>query len=378
MKNINKSELLPRQTDFAPAERASKAEIQAIHQLVVNQPYLKEVLNAIPLMMLILNSKRQIVAVNQRVIEATETKLLDILGLRPGELVGCVHARTGPNGCGTSVSCGVCGAVNSILKAQSNGRYGSQECHIRKEDGKALDWKVTTSPLNLAGHALQCLTIEDIADTKRRGVLERTFFHDLANTIGAIIGFGRMLADEQEHIDELKEIIRMAEELLEEVQNQQQLAMAESGVLTPQLEAIELKTFLDYTAGLYRKHPVAAGRHIVVESGEVTLRTDARLLRRIMGNMIKNALEAADEGQTVTVYSRDEDHQVTLCVHNSTVMPDNVKLQVFQRSFSTKSGSGRGIGTYSIKLFGEQHLGGRVAFSSEAPHGTVFSITLSK
>ncbi len=378
MDNSDTSGLLSQQTDFAPGERADEVEIQAMHQLVISQPHMKEVLDAIPLMVMILNSKRQIVAVNQRVIEATETKLSDILGLRPGELAGCIHARTGPNGCGTGVHCRVCGAVNGILKTQSNGRYGSEECHIRKENGESLDWKVTTSPLNLAGHALQCLTVEDIADTKRRGVLERTFFHDLANTIGAIIGFGRLLADEQEHIDELKEIIRMAEELLEEVQNQQQLAMAESGVLTPKPESIELKTFLDYTADLYRNHPVAAGRHIVVESGEVTLRTDARLLKRIMGNMIKNALEASDEGQTVSVYSRDEAHQVTLCVHNATVMRDEVKLQVFQRSFSTKSGSGRGVGTYSIKLLGEQYLGGRVAFTSEVPHGTVFSVTLPK
>lgn len=37
-------------------------------------------------------------------------------------------------------------------------------------------------------------------------------------------------------------------------------------------------------------------------------------------------------------------------------------LSVFKRYFSTKSKSGRGIGTYSMKLFGERYLGGKVGF----------------
>ena len=38
-------------------------------------------------------------------------------------------------------------------------------------------------------------------------------------------------------------------------------------------------------------------------------------------------------------------------------MPDEVKAQIFERSFSTK-GRGRGIGTYSIKLLTERYLEG--------------------
>ena len=54
-------------------------------------------------------------------------------------------------------------------------------------------------------------------------------------------------------------------------------------------------------------------------------------------------------------------------------------MQIFQRSFSTKGQPGRGIGTYSIKLFGETYLGGRGFVSpAEAPEGTTFSIVLPK
>lgn len=56
-------------------------------------------------------------------------------------------------------------------------------------------------------------------------------------------------------------------------------------------------------------------------------------------------------------------------------MPDEVKLQIFQRSFSTK-GRGRGIGTYSIKLFTEKYLEGKVSFTSKEGEGTVFTVEL--
>ncbi|MCP4426270.1 MAG: ATP-binding protein, partial [Chloroflexi bacterium] len=52
-------------------------------------------------------------------------------------------------------------------------------------------------------------------------------------------------------------------------------------------------------------------------------------------------------------------------------MPRDVQLQVFQRSFSTK-GSGRGLGTYSMKLLSERYLDGRVSFQSSLAEGTIF------
>ncbi|MGO9255131.1 MAG: hypothetical protein ACLQU1_02335 [Bryobacteraceae bacterium] len=52
-------------------------------------------------------------------------------------------------------------------------------------------------------------------------------------------------------------------------------------------------------------------------------------------------------------------------------MPAKVRLQVFQRSFSTK-GMGRGLGTYSIKFLTERYLQGQVSFGSVEGEGTTF------
>ena len=64
--------------------------------------------------------------------------------------------------------------------------------------------------------------------------------------------------------------------------------------------------------------------------------------------------------------------------HNPGVMPEEVQLQMFQRSFSTKGQPGRGIDTYSMKLLGERYLGGQVQFDSRPPESTTFTLSLPK
>lgn len=43
---------------------------------------------------------------------------------------------------------------------------------------------------------------------------------------------------------------------------------------------------------------------------------------------------------------------------------------------ATKEQTGRGLGTFSMKLLGEEILGGRVEFTSSAQNGTVFKLDL--
>jgi sensor histidine kinase regulating citrate/malate metabolism len=77
----------------------------------------------------------------------------------------------------------------------------------------------------------------------------------------------------------------------------------------------------------------------------------------------------------VTLACKSEPDGIVFSVRNPSVMDRSVQLQVFQRSFSTK-GTGRGIGTFSIKLLTEQYLGGKVWFESGEPGGTVFHVRL--
>ena len=99
------------------------------------------------------------------------------------------------------------------------------------------------------------------------------------------------------------------------------------------------------------------------------------LLRRVVGNLIKNALEASQPGEAVTISYQEVGHPV-IAVSNEGVMPEDVRRDVFRRAFSTKGEAGRGLGTSSVKLIAETYLKGTVDFFSTRESGTTFILVL--
>ncbi|MCK5798180.1 MAG: HAMP domain-containing histidine kinase, partial [Deltaproteobacteria bacterium] len=212
-------------------------------------------------------------------------------------------------------------------------------------------------------------------------VLERIFFHDVLNTVTGLQGITELLATEEdpvlvdEYIDDLQ---RLSAQIVEEILGQRVLLAAESGELTVEAAKVGVDALIDDVVATYRRHPVCEGHVLKIDPRPAAFfGTDAGLLRRILSNLVKNAIEATPAGGTVTVGGTIlDDGSLRLAVHNPTVMSRGVKRQIFQRSFSTKRGRGRGIGTYSIRLFAERYLGGRVSFDSAEGVGTTFVVIL--
>jgi signal transduction histidine kinase len=155
---------------------------------------------------------------------------------------------------------------------------------------------------------------------------------------------------------------------------------AENRTLSVQRDLIESRELVERLVEKFQGQEAARGRSIEVAgfSETFTFVSDDSLVLRVLGNMLKNALEASPEGAVVTVGFRPvEGGRVRFEVHNAGAIPPEVAAQVFHRSFSTK-GSGRGLGTWGMKLLGEEHLGGTVGFTSAAAEGTTFSLVLPR
>ena len=103
---------------------------------------------------------------------------------------------------------------------------------------------------------------------------------------------------------------------------------------------------------------------------------DISLLLRVLCNMIINAVEASEKNDIVSLWSEQKNERIDFCVWNSQVIPPEISKRIFQRNFSTKTQAVRGIGTYRMKLFGENILGGKVSFSSSKGNGTIFTLSL--
>lgn len=374
-------------TFFAPAERASRAKVEEIRQRVLLDTTLSSLLDAIPDYALVLNHERQVVAANRRLLDAFGMQGINsITGKRPGEAFGCIFSSEGPAGCGTGNHCSVCGAVMSILESQETLDQSCHECRItlNHNGGTSLDLEVCSSPATVNGIPVTVCVLRDISDQKRRSVLERVFFHDVINTAGGIHGIAALLAENRElppekEIEYKEWMVHLSSRLIDEINHQRKLLAAEKGEFKPDLGMIHLSDLIREVHALYVNHDIAAGRELIMgEVVDCSIESDGQILRRILGNLVKNALEATPRGGTVTLSCTDDGGRVIFGVTNPGVMPAKVQLQIFQRSFSTKAGTGRGIGTYSVKLFGERYLKGKVAFTSREPEGTTFTLSIPK
>lgn len=367
-------------TEFAPAERESTEIAELQSELFASNRLLLLIVNSISEMLVILNDKRQIIFANDSFIKTIglqKDKLY--IGKRVGEAINCVHAFKTIGGCGTTEFCKTCGAVNAILSARLS-RKSEKECRIRTSGNDALDLRVKATLLQIEREIFTIFTLIDVSNEKRKQTLERVFFHDILNSAGGISGLSGLMPEvtDQNELQEIAGMINRASvNLINEIQMQRYLSSAENGDLTVEKHETESYQILKDLAELYSKHEIIADKYISIhkESENIMFSTDGVLLRRIIGNMIKNALEASLPKSVVTITSQKYGEKVRFSVHNHNFIPRQVQLQLFQRSFSTK-GVGRGIGTYSMKLFGEKYLNGRVDFESSPESGTTFFIEI--
>lgn len=375
---MKKTQMLP--TQFAPAERDSVEEIKRSKSIVSISKYIKFLLDSVPNAFLILNEHRQIVFANEMFVTMLGVESADdIIGYRFGEILDCEHAHDTPGGCGTTQFCRTCGAAQAQVKGLS-GNISTEECRINTVNGDALDLSVSARPIDFNRKRYLVFTARDIADEKRREALERTFFHDILNTAGILSMYAQILEIDPTEISNTDlDLGQITTRLIDEIRSQQELLQAEQDNLKIKVDTINVSIFVKDLVKQYRSHPVATDRQIRMypDLPDINITVDPVLLGRILSNMIKNALEAIPTGEDILVgFDIDSDNNtIRFAIHNDSFMPPHIQNQIFQRSFSTK-GAGRGLGTYSMKLLGEQHLGGKVSFESTKDDGTTFYMTL--
>ena len=370
-------------TKFAPAGRDAASDIHHKKAVLDHVPLLAKTLDAMPGMVLILNRNRQIIAANKRFLNILDVGINDIAEKRPGEAIKCIRATEGADGCGTGSHCATCGAVNAILGAISNNSEVIRECRIlvyAQTEVVPLDLRVTATPFEVDEEFFILAAMEDISHEKRQEVLQRTFFHDVLNTAGCIQGYAEFMSEEAAtDLDICDRLTSLSKQLIEEIQSQRDLLHAEVGELKTTSMPVKGWQVMNNLRDQYINHNIAALRNIIIgDAWNGPIVTDERLLKRVLGNMLKNALEATPPHGSVEMNCREDNDAVVFSIKNPEVMQEDVQLQIFQRSFSTKNEPGRGIGTYSMKLFGEKYLGGEVDFTSCASEGTTFSLRLPK
>lgn len=370
-------------THFAPAERKAGAALdEDINQATTNA-FINGLMTIANGLFAVLNDKRQVIALNDSFIKLLGIEDIEqVLGLRPGECVNCVHACEMPGGCGTSQYCATCGAVLSIIAAMETRQPQERICALTVEkDNQKQDlyFSVRSCPLVVDGSLYVLLFLQDISMQQHRACLDRTFFHDINNILCALIGKSELLSLQKQPAEgKLKELHHIVLRIAQEISIQNSLQKSMDVSYKPFYSEVDANSVLSEVDQLFHDHPLTALRVLEINFApySMPITTDFHLVSRIVINMVTNALEATPAGGTVVVSIVPQLNSLSFSVWNAGVIPENIALRIFQRNFSTKSDMGRGFGTYSMKLFGEQVLGGQVAFDSAEETGTTFKFTL--
>jgi len=370
-------------TYFATAERTSEKDLNFEITTISNSEVMTGLLQTVSALLAILDENRQIVALNESLLEMLGIDdPHEALGLRPGEVLKCIHSDTEPGGCGTSRMCATCGAAISIVASLKEDKPVERICALSiKRNGKKseLSLLVHAHTIKIEGQRFVLLFLQDISRQQQRAALERTFFHDINNMLGALVIASEYLAKNKDS-DIAESIHQISLRLNKEVSIQRCLSLGDSQDYIPIWDKYSATTIFKEMQTFFNNHPTAKGKKITYINNfpDAWIRTDIALLHRILTNMIINALEASESNGIIKVWLDNKNDFYVFSVWNAQEIPEKIRGRIFQRNFSTKAQDGRGIGTFSMKLFGEDLLGGAVSFTSSKEDGTVFQLALPK
>jgi len=148
-----------------------------------------------------------------------------------------------------------------------------------------------------------------------------------------------------------------------------------SKVLIPKLEDIRIVTFISPLV-IKLKIPEQVAVQIIIEPTSLVFATDASFLRRILTNLINNAVQAMPKGGQLTVKAYcDISGSLNVAVEDSGQgIPEEARTKIFAPLFTTKQ-EGHGFGLASVKRMTEA-LGGTIVVESQINKGSKFTVKI--
>jgi PAS domain S-box-containing protein len=140
------------------AMRRSEAELLAIYDHA-------------PIIMLLLDSERRVQRLNRAALQFVGGTQSEGLGIRAGEMIGCLNAHDSPQGCGFGPACTKCALRLAIADTTQTGRsherFETRPSLVRGQLNKAAIMLVSTARVLVEGQPLVLVCIEDITERKQ-------------------------------------------------------------------------------------------------------------------------------------------------------------------------------------------------------------------
>ncbi|QTA82992.1 Two component system response regulator/histidine kinase [Desulfonema limicola] len=228
-----------------------------------------------------------------------------------------------------------------------------------------------------------------IEAARLREDVERITRHDIKTPLNAVIGFSQflMMADNltDAQLDGLKTIEDAGYRILNIINLSVDLFKMERGIypFTPAIVNLLLviNKIIIETRELVRLRNLSVNvsiKGIPVDKNDIfTVQGDELLCYSMLANLIKNALEASPEGETISIILDEDEDAALITIHNKGVVPVDIRENFFDIYVTSGKETGTGLGTYSAKLIAETQ-NGRISMTTSETEGTYVTIKLPK
>lgn len=207
------------------------------------------------------------------------------------------------------------------------------------------------------------------------GELAASVAHEVRNPLAGMKGALEVLRGELAVKPQNLEIV---DELLAQIERLEHLVRDLLNYARPRavsLQLFDLQDLLDRLLRLYKEQADAAGITLqrIYGPGTSNMPADPQQMEQVFINLIHNAIQAMEEGGTLTLSTRASNGAIVVTFEDSGagIPPSDLK-RIFQPFFTTKH-RGSGLGLPIVKRILEAH-GGRIELQSEVGKGTVVSV----
>jgi two-component system phosphate regulon sensor histidine kinase PhoR len=254
------------------------------------------------------------------------------------------------------------------------------------------NYRVQAQVIRRGGHQFIGLALQDITRLVRLNRARRDMVANISHELRTPIAKIRIIIDSLFHDQEkpkrkdsiasLRAIARETDSLLWLVQEMSDLSMIESGQAIVRMVDVLLSELVD--DAIDHVQDISEHKGVILTShipDKITVLCDSDLARRVIVNLVHNAIKWSPEGGTVTVNAENSGEEVTISVldNGPGVAPDAIE-RIFERFYqvdaSRSGGEGTGLGLAICRHIVEAH-GGRIwAESNENGAGGRFLFTL--
>lgn len=222
---------------------------------------------------------------------------------------------------------------------------------------------------------------------KQREELMQHVVHDLKNPLGAIEMNARYMLSSlpsNDMLDATRDIVDSAAALRRMVMNLLDICRSEDGQLIPMLSDVDMGNLVATVIGEHTRESLDRDveLHASFHLDRATVRADQDLIRRVLENLVVNAIRHAPRSSSIEIVAQNVGDDVELHVRDlGDGVPEEFREKVFDKyvrlEASTTSLANRGLGLTFCRIAVEAH-GGRVWVEPNRPSGANFIVRLPR